>query len=210
VPTGADPKRETLSDYGLDLWNECTPLRGVALAYLKARNCVVPPVDGDLRCHPSLKHPSGYVGPALVGLITHAEFGHPMSLHQTWVQANGDKAALDAPRLFLKGHAKALGVIRLWPDDAVTHGLGVAEGIETALSLAHAFQPVWALMDAGNLEGFPALPGIEALLIAADNDDAGLKAADQCARRWNFAGREVRVVVPPGHKQDLNDLARAA
>jgi len=203
-------KRETLSDWGLDLFNECTPPCGVPLKYMRARKTVIPPCDGDLRCHPALKHPSGYVGPALVALVTHPVYGHPMTLHRTWVNADGSKAAVDPPRMLLGGHTKQGGVIRLWPDEAVTHGLGIAEGIESALSLAHAFQPVWSLIDAGNLADFPPLPGIESLLIAADNDEAGLKAAEACARHWHLAGREVRMVIPPGHKTDLNDLARAA
>ena len=33
--------------------------------------------------------------------------------------------------MLCKGHRKAGGVIRLWPDDEVTDGLAVAEGIET-------------------------------------------------------------------------------
>ena len=60
---------------------------------------------------------------------------------------------------------------------------GVAEGIESALSLAWAFVPVWACIDAGNLAALPVLDGIEALTIAADNDPAGQAAAQTCATR---------------------------
>lgn len=178
--------------------------------YLQARGCVIPPADGDLRFHPSLPHPpSGYVGPALVGLVTHAQTREPMSLHRTWVQADGSKADCDPPRMLLGGHAKKMGVIRLWPDECVTYGLAVAEGIETALSLAHAYTPAWACIDAGNLAALPVLAGIETLVIGADNDDAGITAAEACATRWTDAGCEVFVVTPEGEKSDLNDLARA-
>jgi hypothetical protein len=98
--------------------------------------------------------------------------------------------------------------VRLWPDDAVAMGLGIAEGIESALSLAHAFQPVWALIDAGNLAAMPALPGIDALTIAADHDDAGIDAAHACADRWSDVGTEVRVVIA-AEKTDMNDVARS-
>lgn len=186
------------------------PVSGPALAYLKARCCVIPPADADLRWHPNLRHPSGHAGPALVALVTDALTREPLTLHRTWVRADGAKAAVDPPRLLLGGHRKAGGVIRLWPDEAVTTGLAVGEGIETALALAHAFRPVWACIDAGNLAALQALGGIESLLIAADHDDAGIKAAEACAARWAAAGREVHVAMPEQRKTDVNDLAVAA
>lgn len=207
----APPKRQSLSQYGLELFGACMGLRGtIGASYLQARGCVIPPADGDLRFHPALRHPGGVSGPALVGLVTHAQTGEPMTLHRTWVQADGSKADCDPPRLLLGGHAKKHGVLRLWPDEAVTYGLGVAEGVETALSLAHAFTPVWACIDAGNLAGLPALAGVESIFIAADNDEAGLRAAHECAARWHLAGREVRLIVAPDDGSDLNDLARGA
>jgi putative DNA primase/helicase len=211
VRAAASIRHETLSEFGQELWAACAPLAGEALAYLKNRASVIPPCDGDLRWHRALKHPvSGMVGPALVALVTDAVTGKPLTLHRTWVQANGEKAPVDPPRMLLGGHRKAGGVVRLWPDEAVTTGLGIAEGIETALSLAHAYQPAWACIDAGNLATFPVLGGIESLLIAADHDEAGISAAEQCGQRWANAGREVAIAMPPDAKADFNDLARAA
>lgn len=205
----ATARHETLSEFGLALWDACRPLAGEALAYLDARACVAPPAGGDLRYHPALKHPpSGMVGPALVALVTDAVTGQPLTLHRTWIQADGNKAPLDPPRMLLGGHRKAGGVVRLWPDEDVSTGLGVGEGIESCLSLAHALQPVWAALDAGNLAAFPVLEGIEALTIAADHDDAGIAAAHACGERWAAAGREVRIVMPEHQKADLNDVAR--
>lgn len=201
-------RHKALSDYGRDLWNSCKPLSGVAVAYLKARRCCIPPVDGDLRYHLVLKHPSGYTGPALMGLVTCAVTRQPLSLHRTWIQGDGHKAEVDPPRLLLGGHRKQGGVIRLWPDEAVTAGLGIAEGIETALSLAWAYAPVWACIDAGNLAAFPVLPGIEVLTIGADNDAAGTAAAQQCAQRWGNADREVYITKQA--ENDLNDTIKEA
>lgn len=204
-------KHETLSDFGRQLWEACKLLSGEALAYIEARSCIRPPADGDLRWHPALKHPpSGMVGPALVALVTDAITGQPLTLHRTWIRADGSKAPFDPPRMLLGGHRKAGGVIRLWPDEAVTTGLGIAEGIESALSLAHAYQPVWACIDAGNLAAFPVLAGIESLLIAADHDEAGIQAAETCARRWATAGSEAAIAMSPNPRSDMNDLARAA
>ncbi len=200
----APSKRERLAPHWHELFNACSPLSGTAgEQYLQARGCVVPPDDADLRFHPELHHPSGYRGPALVALVTHAETRVPLTLHRTWIRPDGTKADVDPPRLLLGGHRKAGGVIRLWPDEAVTYGLAVAEGIETALSLAHAFEPVWSVIDAGNLATLPVLYGIETLVIGADHDDAGLKAANSCADRWAAAGLEVHVIAPRGRRQGL-------
>ncbi|MES2099053.1 MAG: toprim domain-containing protein [Pseudomonadota bacterium] len=204
-------KRERLSEVGIALFDACVGLSGTeGESYLTARGCALPPADGDLRLHPALRHHSGYVGPALVALVTDAVTRKPMSLHRTWIKANGEKADIEPARMLLGGHRKAGGVIRLWPDDAVTYGLGVGEGIETALTLARVLKPVWSLIDAGNLATFPVLPGVEVLTIAADHDDAGIKAAEGCATRWVRAGADVRIVRPPKRGQDLNDFVRAA
>jgi putative DNA primase/helicase len=198
-----------LSDSARALWAATEGVSGPAVAvdYLQARACVLPPADSDLRCMPALRHPSGYIGPALVALITDVCTGAPLSLHRTWIKPDGNKADVSPPRLLLKDHPIAGGVIRLWPDEAVTAGLGIAEGIETALSLAHGFTPVWSLIDAGHLAKFPVLNGIEELIIAADNDDAGRKAADECARRW-APHAAVRVISAEADGCDLNDEVR--
>lgn len=196
-----------LSDYGRQLWAATEPISGPARDYLQARACQLPPDDGDLRYTPALKHPSGYIGPALVAIITDTKSGAPLSLHRTWIKPDGSKADVAPPRLLLKDHPISGGVIRLWPDDAVTSGLGIAEGIETALSLAHGFTPVWACIDAGHLAKFPVLNGVRDLIIAADNDDAGRKAAAECAKRWaNHAA--VHVISADAEGCDLNDEVR--
>lgn len=197
---------ETLSNYGREIWRVSTPIHGPARAYLEARRCVLPPADGDLRCHLGLKHPSGYIGPALVALVTDAVTREPLTLHRTWIKSDGNKADIDPPRMLLGGHRKQGGVIRLWPDECVTQGLAIAEGIETALSVAHAYKPAWSCIDAGNLADLPVLPAIESLVIARDRDPAGMTAAAACADRWTKAGREVRITRQS--KNDLNDVLR--
>ncbi|QNT71178.1 toprim domain-containing protein [Defluviicoccus vanus] len=203
---------ETLSPFGRQIWMSCRPIdpKTPASRYLSARGCALPHPDGDLRWHPALKHPSGHVGPALVALVT--DIRDPerwLTLHRTWIGTDGRKADVETPRLLLAGHPKAGGVIRLCPDDWVTAGLGIAEGIETALTLARGFTPAWSVIDAANLAAFPVLAGIEALTVAVDHDTAGLKAFKTVAERWHDAGREVRKVLVPKPGDDLNDWARS-
>lgn len=197
----------TMSDWGLAMWRECRPLDGVALDYLEARRCTLPPADGDLRWHPALKA-GDHVGPALVGLVTDFATNEPLTLHRTWIRADGTK---DGPgRLFLRGHRKKGGVIRLWPDEAVTRGLFLAEGVESALSVAREFTPVWCALDAGNLRGLPVLPGVECLTVFADKDanGTGELAALELCEHWQAAGREAEMMAPRIFG-DANDVARA-
>ncbi len=181
----------------------------IAVAYLQGRACVVPPEDGDLLFVPDLRV-FGFAGPALVGKMTLASDARVLrGLHLTWLEPDGSGWRRRERRYLAP---KQGCVVRLWPDEAITRGLAIAEGVESALALAHAYMPGWACMDAGNLTAFPVLTGIESLLIAADNDESGTgqRAAQACAERWAAAGREVAIVAAPEVGADINDLARAA
>lgn len=193
-------QRTDLAPAWCQFWRTCRPVDPSSPAgrYLSGRACALPPADGDLRWHPAARHwPTGTSWPAMVGLITDAVTARPTSLHMTFLRPNGTgKAPIDRPKLYLPGHSKSHGVVRLWPDEEATAGLLVGEGIETALSGARAFAPAWACLDAANLASFPVLPGIEALTVAVDDDPAGRRAAGLCASRWSSAGHEARLWVP--------------
>ena len=110
------------------------------------------------------------------------------------------------------GKAKSLGpagVTRVSPDDEVTHGLHLAEGLETALDrMAHNFRPMWSCGSTTIMAKFPVLGGVEALTIFADHDEnkAGENAALEAAQRWREAGRWVLPVMPP-EPGDFNDVS---
>jgi len=117
---------------------------------------------------------------------------------------------------------KAFGVkkgaaVKLWGDAEIASGLVIGEGIETVLAAATRvtydgtlLQPAWALVDAGNLEAFPVLAGIEHLTILADADESNLgqEAARACARRWATAGRTAEVLIPDRLGDDFNDVGK--
>lgn len=202
---------DTLAPRWFSYWSHLNVLRDQGVDYLCARGCAIPPLDGDLRFDPMARHPSGHVGPAIIALVTDAiDARIARSLHRTWIQADGAKASVEVPRMLLRRHRKAGGVIRLWPDEAVTSGLGLAEGIESALSAAQIFKPMWSCLDAGNLSRFPPLLRIETLTIFGDHDAAGLHAAEECASRWARVGCNVRIVCPPEPGDDMNDFLQGA
>lgn len=204
----APQKRTVLANNWQDLWRRSQPLKGtLGEAYLTLRGCQLPPSGSHLRFMPDLKHPDGWSSPALLGLITEAKTRQAMSIHRTWIK-EGTPKAID--RRLLGGHEKKGGVIRLWPDEYVTFGLAVAEGIETTLSLAKVYKPAWSLIDAGNMAVFPPLPCIENLVIGADHDSAGIKGANTLKEVWEASGREVLMHYPEQFEEDFNDMEKAA
>lgn len=197
------------SERAVSIWRRTQPLRGtIGQTYLEHRGCVLPPRDSHLRFLPaSEKYP-----PSLCAAVTDARTAKPISLHFTRLAADGHgKAGTDQDKLLLAGHRKKGGCIRLWPDEAVTYGLAIAEGIETALAAARIYSPMWAAVDASNLAAFPVLPGIDGLAIYADHDNAGISAAQECGQRWEAAGREVCIYRSRTPGEDIADmLARVA
>jgi putative DNA primase/helicase len=205
APTAAKLEWSTTAE---TILRKSLPLRGTPVqTYLEHRGCALPPRDAHLRYLP----PDGRHPPTMLAIITDAITGKPMSLHFTRLADDGrGKAGTDRDKTMLAGHRKAGGVIRLWPNESVTTGLAIAEGIETALAAAHAYTPVWACLDAGNLQAFPVLPGIECLTVLADHDERGLEAAAIVGQRWADAGREVSIVTPDNEGADVADLAVAS
>ena len=206
-------RHEVLSGEWETFWRGCHALRkSIAEIYLRTRCCVIPPSDADLRFCPRAYHwPTKTYHPAMVGLITDfVNASIKRSLHFTFLRADGtDKAGIAPTKLLLHRHQKMGGVIRLWPDDALTHGLALAEGIESALSAAHVFTPAWATIDAGNMASLSIIAGIESLTIFADHDAAGLAAAHELAGRWQIAGRKTCVLIPREPGADANDAVQA-
>lgn len=188
------------------LLSQLRPIDGTPVAtYLGARGLDLPPEGHHLRYLPA--KPPKHLWPCMVGLIT--EFDdceRVQSLHFTRLRPDGlGKATLakDEQRSYLKGYAVKGGIIRLCADAEVTHQLGLAEGIETALSVSTSFRrtgwdrPVWAALNAGNMGGLPVLRGIDTLFIYADRGQAGEQAGDHLAQRWLAAGRDVFVSTAP-------------
>ena len=87
----------------------------------------------------------------------------------------------------------------------------MAEGLETAASAGLLLGlPAWAAIACGNLGASLVLPRIvRAVVIAADNDGPGQRAAALAARRWMAEGRAVRIATPDGPGQDFNDVLLA-
>lgn len=180
------------------IWREGVDPRGTpAERYLTARGLALDAVSafGALRWHPGIG--------AMLALFRSLATGEPQAVSRTFLDVDARKV----DRRFLGPVAGA--AVMLDPSEAVTLGLLVAEGVETALAARMlGLTPAWALGSAGAIAAFPVLAGVEALTIAGENDDAGARAVAGCGERWHAAGREVRIVRSERGK-DLADDFRA-
>lgn len=151
--------------------------------------------------------------PTLVSSIRDSS-GELISIHRTYLTADGTKANVESPRKLMKGKSSLSGcAIRL--GEPVNGILGVAEGLETALSVqAGIGLPTWACCSAMMLESFEPPQGVKAIAIFADRDSngVGVKAALKLQQRLQEKGLKAFVIEPPiplqeGEKGiDWNDI----
>ena len=198
----AGPGTSEYLDLARRIWSEGTdPYGSPVETYLHHRGVRLPDAPV-IRFHPKCPRKGG-ARPAMLALMVDPQTGVPCGIHRTFLSPDGSsKALVETPKMML-GTA---GVIRL--AKPAGEALGLAEGIETALSAIQTmgWRPVWAAGSCGGIEKFPVLPG-RRLTIFADDDPPGLKSARACAARWSAAGRETIIhIAPPG--EDWNDAAR--
>jgi phage/plasmid primase-like uncharacterized protein len=184
------------------------PLGGTAAeAYLAGRGLQVPGTP-DLLFHRDLTYWDTRTGyPALIAIVRNAA-GQQIAIHRTYLAVDrSGKADVPKPRMMLgsvAGSAVRLGAV------GERGVIGIAEGIETALSVMHACPalPVWAALSSGNLEQVMLPPEITRVVLLADHDGegVGLEAAERAAARFHAEGRRVWIAHPPGPGDDFNDL----
>ena len=188
-------------------WREARPIAGTpAERYLRRRG-VTAPLGEALRFHPACWHgPTARRHPAMVARVEGAD---GFAVHRTYLAPDGSgKAALEPAKMMLG--ATAGGAVRLLGGH---RRLVVAEGIETALSLASGLlDGPMSLRAALSASGMAALrltrpmSGAE-LVVACDGDRAGREAAHALAQRATAEGWRV-LRADPGDGLDFNDVLR--
>ena len=206
--------RQRRTGTALKIWNEREPFFGSpAEVYLRDTRGIgdwlgdFRRLDEVLGFHPACPFEDKRL-PCMVALVRNIQTDEPQAIHRTALALEPRPDRIG--RLSL-GPITG-GAIKLSPNDEVSHGLLIGEGIETALSAAVRlkFHPVWSVISRTGLAKFPVLSGIECLTVAVDNDDSGdgQRAAVTLVERMVAAGVEV-ITSQPHFVKDFNDLVRA-
>lgn len=188
----------------LRLWREAHVLVGSpADSYLASRGIIA--CRSDLRFHPRTPlGPKDCVQflPAMVAAVRN-DTGI-LALHRTFLAPNEPRlATFERPRRALGRLANA--AVRLaWPRGG---RLGLAEGIETALSATQLFGiPCWATL--GNERfGLVAIPeSVLELYLFVDHDPGGELAEDRAREAYAREGRRIVTRRPKRFGRDWNDV----
>jgi putative DNA primase/helicase len=204
-----------------NIWGASRPIEAgdVVDRYLAGRSIGIKAATG-LRHHPNCYHwISKTWHPAMVALFKRpTQWSCATDPHDnaqiTFLTSEGLKAEVTPQRLNIAGTMPDGGAIRLQPAAAV---MGVAEGVESALSAAELFgMPVWATTSKAMLNKWRVPEIVTHLVIYADNDqhDQGIMAAESLARRVLFEAerneiaRTVEIKCPPNVGEDWNDVLK--
>lgn len=134
------------------------------------------------------------------------KLGKPISYHLTYTK-DGKKAPVKIQRKVMTPTENKNGsVVQLFDH---SHELGIAEGVETAMSANQGFGiPTWSALDCNSMKEFTVPRGVTKLYIFSDNDEnqAGQRAAEVLREKAEFSGIEVVVSIPSAIGQDWNDV----
>lgn len=142
--------------------------------------------------------------PAMVWIIGSTN-NRAVGVHLTYLTRSGAKAPVPNRRRVF-GSLPAGSAIRTCLPGAV---LGIAEGIETALSASRLFGiPCWAAINAGSLAKWEPPAETKEIVVFGDNDRnfAGQAAAYALAHRLANRKLTVRIEIPPTAGDDWNDV----
>ena len=207
-PIPAQTVTNSLAPLAARIWSEARPGPGTPVERsLQARAINLLP--GELRFHPRTprgRAPLTSFGPAMIAAVK--DDTGLVGIHRTFLTSGYDGRD-PVPQAKLALGRLGIGAVRLAPPgDGV---LGLAEGIETALSAWQLFNtPCWATLGTERFRHV-AIPGsVRRLILFLDNDAAG-RRAERLGRDAHL-GTSVSVEVryPDGAGQDWNDVLRQA
>lgn len=213
LPKKNPPGRKPMSASDLELnqvWNTSKPIYpdSVPWKYFHRRGLQVTDLYKlVLRHTPLMRHPNGQRYNVLLAKFCDAT-GHPQQIMRSYLDEDGNKASAIPHRLWMKRPLALGGAIRLG-EAAIT--MGVAEGIESALSAAKLFKmPVWAVTSERMLQNWEPPQIARRIYVFGDNDAnyVGQTAAYLLAKKITLENQErtVEVKIPEIEGFDWNDV----
>lgn len=177
--------------------------RSPGAAYLKARGITFD-APLSLRWHRGLKHsPTGLILPAMVAGVQGPDRAL-VAVHRTFLTADSTKKSSVSTNKMGLGCYGA-GAVRL---AAAAEVLGLAEGVETALSGQHLFNiPTWATLGVERL-GKIELPPIVRRIILFGDRGAEVQVERACTA-YEAQGLETEIRYPDAPAKDWNDVLQA-
>lgn len=205
VGAAQDQTRQSRSSgAALRLWRSARPIAGTpAERYLQSRGLTTD--TPELRYHPRTPHgpqPLTRFRPALIAAVR-AEDG-VTAVHRTFLDPRrSGLASIEEPRCGLGRFGS--GAVRL---GGIGPRLGLAEGIETALSACALFGlPCWATLGTERFRLVSLPPDVAELVLFLDNDAGGRRA--EALARATFTHLPIEAHYPRRKGFDWNDVLRA-
>lgn len=175
-------------------------------AYLNSRGITQLPTGG-VKFSTSEHHTDEGRNYQALFAIASNEYSEAIQRHVTYLDGS-KKADIERNKkmLSLQEYSGSIAV-KLFPQRST---LGIAEGIETALSAHQLYKmPVWSTLNATIMKKFKAPAGVDTLVIYADNDKngTGLNAAFECGNKNLLSKNDVkRVIIKWPELPDFNDM----
>lgn len=189
-----------------DLWSCSQLLAGTPAAFYLAQRGL-PDLPAALRyCDRTPLRVGGVIvhRPAMIAAVEEAET--LVAVQRSFLDKSTTCLAQDL------GNARRLlgrpcgGAVRLEPVEAI---LGLAEGIETAISAARLLHiPVWATLGSERMDRITIPACVTHLVLLPDRDRAGARGAAKALIAYERSGRIVEIVWPPSGFKDWNDVLR--
>ena len=190
------------SDFAMELWHASLEASSSPVTTYAASRGITDRLPTTLRYHPALKHPSGQLFPAMIGLVTFGADDTPIGIHRTYLAQDGSGKANVAQTKLMLGPCSG-GAVRL---QEATEVVMIGEGIETCLSAMQATGiPAWAALSTSGMRSLVLPDTVREVIILVDADEAGESAAIACASRWKQESRRVKLARPP-KGSDFNDM----
>lgn len=144
---------------------------------------------------------------AMVALMQDPD-GTATMVHSTFLTKAGDKSITSPPRLMMEGTIAKGSAVRLADFADI---LGIAEGVETALSASKLTGiPCWASLNEGLMQQWIPPEAAKKIIVFGDNDAnyVGQSAAYMLARKLSLRANPpvVEVRIPEQSGQDWNDV----